>query len=314
MKQRICPICDHKMSSAHYCKSCRRWIKEPYVREVNYYLNENHPEHERNCEYHDPVIPNRPADQRKSVPKAAAAGTAGSRPRSGTRWKPQFIAVAVFIILSSISTIKRGWDNRLDSLTSSSYETEYEETASIELSDEEVEALGGACNGYYHFNLTKDEILPELLLAMGASGLQLSDNTADSTNTQEEYEGGTVTYYNHTDHYAVLGGESPGTDIPWQWMELGSDTATGQLHYYSVSLFDQKQSVEAAITFIRLAQQIYGTELGDEEQIRKQLNDELESSGESYYENELFYISSYRNKYTTSIGVYSNLEELTEEQ
>lgn len=48
----VCPICDHKMKSKHFCTSCRSYIKEPFVREMTYYLNERHPENEINCTYH----------------------------------------------------------------------------------------------------------------------------------------------------------------------------------------------------------------------------------------------------------------------
>lgn len=52
MMQRICPICDKTMKSAHYCSNCRSWIKQPWMREITYYLNERHPENESGCSYH----------------------------------------------------------------------------------------------------------------------------------------------------------------------------------------------------------------------------------------------------------------------
>lgn len=53
MVQRICPICDQTMKSAHYCKNCKSWVKHPYVRDAAYYLNERHPQDETGCSYHD---------------------------------------------------------------------------------------------------------------------------------------------------------------------------------------------------------------------------------------------------------------------
>lgn len=53
MVQRICPICDQAMKSAHYCKNCKSWVKHPYVRDAAYYLNERHPQDETGCSYHD---------------------------------------------------------------------------------------------------------------------------------------------------------------------------------------------------------------------------------------------------------------------
>lgn len=52
MVRRICPTCDQVMCSAHYCKTCGKWVKHPYVRDVTYYLNERHPAEEANCTYH----------------------------------------------------------------------------------------------------------------------------------------------------------------------------------------------------------------------------------------------------------------------
>lgn len=53
MMQRICPICDQTMTSAHYCRNCRSWIRNPWMREVTYYLNERHPQNEQGCSYHN---------------------------------------------------------------------------------------------------------------------------------------------------------------------------------------------------------------------------------------------------------------------
>lgn len=52
MVRKICPICDQVMKTSHFCTNCRSWVKHPYVREVNYYLNERHPENEAACSYH----------------------------------------------------------------------------------------------------------------------------------------------------------------------------------------------------------------------------------------------------------------------
>ena len=53
MKQRYCPYCDQKMTSGIYCKGCKRIVLHPYMQDVDYYLNERHPQHESGCLYHD---------------------------------------------------------------------------------------------------------------------------------------------------------------------------------------------------------------------------------------------------------------------
>jgi hypothetical protein len=52
MKKRICPICDQVMTLPHYCETCRSFVKNPWIRDVTYYLNERHPEDESGCSYH----------------------------------------------------------------------------------------------------------------------------------------------------------------------------------------------------------------------------------------------------------------------
>lgn len=39
MVQRICPVCDNTMKSAHYCSYCHKRVKNPYIRDVSYNLN-----------------------------------------------------------------------------------------------------------------------------------------------------------------------------------------------------------------------------------------------------------------------------------
>ena len=53
MKQRYCPYCDQKMTSGLYCSGCKRIVWHPYVQDVDYYLNERHPQHGSDCLYHD---------------------------------------------------------------------------------------------------------------------------------------------------------------------------------------------------------------------------------------------------------------------
>lgn len=86
MKYRICPVCDQKMKSAHYCSNCRAWVKEPWVREVDYYLNERHPAREADCSYHGSVspktsMPDRPRTGQASQPQLQNQNKASSQPQ-----------------------------------------------------------------------------------------------------------------------------------------------------------------------------------------------------------------------------------------
>lgn len=75
MIQRICPVCDQVMKSVHYCSNCRSWVKHPHVMEMNFYLNERHPENEEGCSYHSGE------NQKKE-------GAAGQPVQPGGAWRP----------------------------------------------------------------------------------------------------------------------------------------------------------------------------------------------------------------------------------
>ena len=96
MKQKYCPYCDQKMKTIHYCQECRRIVWQPYEQSVDYYLNERHPQSEKDCLYHDgtehlddvgktkPNVPRqsttRSNSQRTSTQWTNAAGSRTSKP------------------------------------------------------------------------------------------------------------------------------------------------------------------------------------------------------------------------------------------
>lgn len=74
MVKRICPICDHVMKGSHYCHFCRQWIRHPNQVNATYYLNERHPEHETNCEYHQAPRGRAVSGQTKTAPEGYRGG------------------------------------------------------------------------------------------------------------------------------------------------------------------------------------------------------------------------------------------------
>ncbi len=80
--KRICPICDHVMQRAHYCRFCKTWIAHPNYVNATYYLNERHPD------FLDGARINPPSAARPVSGKAArpAAGT-NARPAAGAQGK-----------------------------------------------------------------------------------------------------------------------------------------------------------------------------------------------------------------------------------
>lgn len=85
MVQRICPICDQIMKSAHYCRTCRQWVKNPWVRDVDYYLNERHPQNEADCTYHErnPKEQGNPRGLRQAAGRGGSAGSSMQTGRAG---------------------------------------------------------------------------------------------------------------------------------------------------------------------------------------------------------------------------------------
>ena len=112
MVQKICPICDQAMRSAHYCKNCRKWVRHPYVRDVGYYLNERHPDYEKGCHYHN--SPEFSKDGGWPGPETPTGGWKlrdGAVERPGKKTDMDWVAiVAALIIVASISTLKLGMD------------------------------------------------------------------------------------------------------------------------------------------------------------------------------------------------------------
>ncbi|MCC8060422.1 MAG: hypothetical protein LIO81_06210 [Clostridiales bacterium] len=83
MIRRVCPICDQVMTSAHYCRNCRSWVKNPWVQDVTYYLNERHPDEEAACEYHGQAsVPNQARQQSAGAGSSSPKRPVSARPES----------------------------------------------------------------------------------------------------------------------------------------------------------------------------------------------------------------------------------------
>lgn len=56
MLKKMCPVCDLPLKPGNYCPVCRKVVRRPVTWEVDYYLNENHPQNEAVCGYHNPQM------------------------------------------------------------------------------------------------------------------------------------------------------------------------------------------------------------------------------------------------------------------
>ncbi len=82
MKDKYCPYCDQKMTSGLYCKGCKRIVLHPYWQDVDYYLNERHPQHETDCLYHNSGL------ETHKNRASSAAGASNTAQASGTARTP----------------------------------------------------------------------------------------------------------------------------------------------------------------------------------------------------------------------------------
>ncbi len=92
MTYQICPICDQKLTKPHYCSFCKQRIKHPLTIDVDYYLNERHPEGEHDCTYHDShdAAPAQSASSEdwNAWPWTSTTRQGSSRTKSGSSSRP----------------------------------------------------------------------------------------------------------------------------------------------------------------------------------------------------------------------------------
>ena len=260
MTYRICPICDQKMTKPHYCSYCRQKIKNPLTIDVDYYLNERHPEGEHDCTYHDfhDESSQRPRQQTASHGSGSSGKT---RKKSGKT--PIFVIVllvaAVCWGLSFYQTFKAVIQDKggplsvwssiasdlglegtpLDDLITEGFSS-WEKTPESGYGEEvppasaysswfvetdEIIAAGKPCNGYGHFRQDAGTLTGALLSYADRIGAVQSDAYDYSDNTEDDAG---YTLYNTVQTYCFAAGENSPLSV--NSIQISSDTATGQLH------------------------------------------------------------------------------------
>lgn len=85
MIKKLCPVCDQVMQSSNYCRTCHRFVRNPYIRDINYYLNESHPRNDADCSYHNgPTVQQQmmPAGQSRPIGQAGQSRPVGQAGQS----------------------------------------------------------------------------------------------------------------------------------------------------------------------------------------------------------------------------------------
>lgn len=256
MQIRVCPVCDQKMASAHYCKTCHRFVRHPYIRNINYYMNEMPPRSEssyaesgqadKHITHSTWKTPNR--GQWRPVQLKNAGGHSSKAP---------FVGFVVLLIAAVAAMLGLGLYFRYEEVPEHVWSTIAEETTEFdpddynldefgledwvedyeELTDEEVILAGVACNTCGHFQTTGRE-MEDMLVKFIDEGEYRVDSR-DEFSFNDRYENGdtwfssVVAYYltsEKKDSYPVL--------------SIDSDTATGQLHEVDIVLEDPAETVE----------------------------------------------------------------------
>lgn len=283
MIQRICPVCDRVMKSAHYCSNCKSRVKHPFVMEVDFYLNERHPENEAGCTYHNagnqknietgqgpvrqpgrtwrqvelpsqgaaPFPARTPLPQKKSPGQKDKQGRENAgRGRSGSR-----AAAAIVVIAAMVSILPAFSGKMLRAIESvmeppieydidlGDYTGEAGDSDYQELEDSEVIARGEDCNSAGHFAIKGINLEQPILKIMEQAGYQLKRQDTYSYN--EIFQDGETWYRT----WVTIEVEGNG-DSGYQYVELDSDTGTGRLHEINVSLDDPARLTEVTCAIL----------------------------------------------------------------
>lgn len=231
MIRKVCPICEQTMSLPHYCKNCRQFVKSPYVRDITYYLNESHPEGEKDCDYHNV---HRGRESRNAKDMGRRAGRT-IREHTGTGRKRIWLAfLGIYVAIQLIGAV--------GSVVAKRYvqaDRDVDEDESFRrLSDEEVQEEGTPCNSNGHYSVTGEEMAREILRIIDNGGYEIDSVDTSSWNYEDIVGDELWTDYEISiDHYMYRkdsGFKDLDPDLLLDSMTVNYDTATGELHGVSM--------------------------------------------------------------------------------
>jgi len=344
--KKICPVCELPVNELNYCSRCRRVVRRPLLWKSDYYLNENPPAFER-----DPGFDrtNGAGDQRKNTPSepqkrvqpvynkgtnlpapSVSQGTGRSSDTSKKKAERNVLASAAGIIAfvlflsvnvvpTAIEALKRGMS------LPENYETafSYEESGYTEFSEEEVIAAGERCTGYDHFPVDGIQIADSMWEYLGSTdyGYQVDLRDIYSDNYLYQEEEGPKSYYEIIESFSLEDEISSqmdpyDEDYIYQYVEVGYDTATGELHDYFSSLINKEASLDYLEEFLRLTEAEAG--ISQEESSIPAIMEQaqagvLQENGAFILEG-LFNINIYQSEDTVRIYVAYNNPQVTEDQ
>ncbi|HIX16534.1 MAG TPA: hypothetical protein H9740_12570 [Candidatus Hungatella pullicola] len=341
--KKICPICDMSLSAGSYCPRCKKIIKNPYLINSDFYLNESRPygkaadaENQAASRRERSEKPKSTKTEEKSGSLPAAAKPAKTKAQKDTLKREiqqnpvktsehnsnstRGIKTAVIIILAAVVVCivagaycvwqvydlqgygipeydfqsEETWDDSYDE-----YQQDYEVT---EYSEEEVVLLGEACTGYDHFPVD-GSLLGEQLMAFAQERNYKAcweETYSDNYSIKDDY--GEYSYFDTWKTIYLQRQDQPGYE---DYLYLGYDTATGQLHYYQSIMDSSSDSLGFLEVFLLAAEEQGGIQGGSSqtESIMTEISRLLETETESYVSAGMFHISVYTDDEETSVYV-----------
>lgn len=271
MKKRICPICDTEMKSTSYCRVCRSFVWHPRIEERNYYLNEG-----RSAAKPASSQAAAPQTQKKIQPQTTyrRIETQPNRPlvqptvqrkyenreqnaKNYTKLKSflifLFIILAINIVLPLMQRVRDDfhsetvWVEEQPEQEQIWSEGNIQDMEMYELDAQQVRDAGERCTEVYHVDISLDaakELTERFFAEYGISEYHIEEY---SDNTLKIYDDGNEdTYYNtFTDYnYSESSGIGEGR------IEIGSDTGSGELHYFEVMSENLDTAIAAILTFV----------------------------------------------------------------
>ncbi len=306
MVRRICPVCDQVMITPHYCAVCKRIVKEPWVRDVDYYLNEGHPYSERDCSFHGGMgqAARRTADTGQA-PYTRQMSPGKERKRKLSAKKVVLVILAVYagfqllaLCLSLIGAAAIGFLAGLPG-DEAKYEEEYDvdlgaymEGDRCYLEDEEVIRAGKACTAMGHFDIRGADLQSDLRRILEKQGFEIRE--VDRMTYNERQEGGDSWY----ESYISFQLGSVEDEEIYENVDIGSDTATGQLHEIDIYLIDREKTAAVAEAVLEMLDEhasiSKGADLG---LIMADLEKTLEADGEMHTDYGTVAVSAFRHDY-----------------
>ncbi len=305
MKKKICPICDTDLNGGNYCRLCKRIVFHPKVVEQNYYLNEKRSgaaSGSRPDAGPAPApAPAKPAGlpdydgKKKTQPVYhPASKSSGASGRKKTPMLAKVVlAVFLFGIAANFLTVLMGVVARNVLVDRTYFEYSQNEPLleeedgdfgyeAYDLDPEKLREEGSSCSFYSHVDM--DEGTAAMLAETFLTGHGVNEFSIEREDYNKRYvydDGTESTIYDTCVTY--LSPENPeGEAEEFFSISVGSDTGSGQLHYFQLEASDIGFAAEAAAVFSEAVDQLDGSVSAEPSEIRTGILDLQNANPENY--------------------------------